>query len=470
MNTIPSHNRRKLIQLGALGGLSLLPAGSLFAADKEESKSTETEKDQKPEKMLRVIAIGAGGRAVGNIKPLEKHKAVEFVGFCDVDTRMMNRWKKSYPDALYLQDYRVFFRDHLDKFDAVVMSTPDHSHAPIILTAMAADKHIYAEKPLVHQLDELRMVRNAVAAKPKLVTQMGNQRSCMKGKMEIVEMLRNGELGKIKEAWVWVGRMKASGYFVDPWLDQYPEAKPAPEELDWELWKSCSKAKVGYHPDMARAKWRAFWEYGSGPIGDWGCHILDTLFYGLNLESGPLAVKTEAPRGPSKVSVGTYLQSTMTFKGNAQTSGDFLEIHFNDGPISPPNLSYGLPRKLKPQSNMTLIVTEAGTLLTTAVGGWKLYKDGKDISASVTIPKVKPRHHWHDWVDNCLGAKKPLWSPLDVGSLITEAALLPVKASVFQGRELGWDSKACRFDLEEANAKVVSREYADGFGIPKEFV
>src|SRR5438045_3978622 len=179
---------------------------------------------------LRIFQIGVGG--IGGLQRtgLKGHPKVEWAGFCDVDRRELDQIKKQYPDAWLLSDYREAFTNRVNEFDAVIVDIPDFHHAPAMLNALKHNKHVYAQKPLVHQLAELRMIRDGLAARPNLVTQMGNQRACNKGRMQSVELLRKNQLGRPVEAWVWTGGVSRGHYFADPW-SAYPEAKPVPEYL-----------------------------------------------------------------------------------------------------------------------------------------------------------------------------------------------------------------------------------------------
>src|SRR5580765_2527700 len=151
---------------------------------------------------LRIFQIGVGGIGGLQRSGLKGHPQVEWAGFCDVDRRELDQIKKQHPDAWTLGDYREAFASKVNAFDAVIVDVPDFHHAPAILTALKHNKHVYSQKPLVHQLAELRMVRDGLAARPNLVTQMGNQRACIKGRMQSVELLRKGQLGRPVEAWV----------------------------------------------------------------------------------------------------------------------------------------------------------------------------------------------------------------------------------------------------------------------------
>src|ERR1043166_1434083 len=164
---------------------------------------------------LRIFQIGVGGIGGLQRSGLKGHPQVEWAGFSAGDCREL-------------------FANKVNDFDAVIVDVPDFHHAPAMLNALKANKHIYGQKPLVHQLAELKMVRDGLKARPGLVTQMGNQRACNKGRMQSVEILRKNQLGRPIEAWVWTGGVSRGHYFADPW-SAYAEAKEVPEYFNWDL-------------------------------------------------------------------------------------------------------------------------------------------------------------------------------------------------------------------------------------------
>ncbi len=413
---------------------------------------------------LRIFQIGVGG--IGGLQrdKLKGHPQVEWAGFCDVDQRELDKIKKSNPNAWLIKDYREAFANRVGDFDAVIVDVPDFHHAPMILTALKHNKHVYAQKPLVHQLAELRMVRDGLAAKPNLVTQMGNQRSCNKGRMQAVEILRKGQLGRPVEAWVWTGGVARGTYFTDAWAS-YGEVKPVPDYLDWNLWRGPINAELPYTEDLAPRRWRSFWETGGGQLADWGCHLLDLLYFAYDLPS-PEAVLTHTPR-PSNTGHTSHNQSTLTYPGGGgKFAREKFVVHYNDDGLLPSFASLGLP-PTKVGANYIMVVCEEGTLLLDAEGS-KLttFRKGK-VVPDEPMPEVTPRNHWKDWADDCLGAKKPLWTPLTIGWRITEPALLAVKATRFPGQELRWDAANFRFtNHEKANQEILSRTYREGFAPP----
>jgi predicted dehydrogenase len=219
-----------------------------------------------------------------------------------------------------------------------------------------------------------------------------------------------------------------------------------------------------YSDDIVPRRWRSYWKTGGGQLADWGCHLIDLIYFAFDMPS-PESVQTNTHR-PSNDSHSAYNQSTITYPGGGIFARDKFVMHYNDSGINPSWASLGLP-VLKEGANRTLVVCTEGTLLLEPGGRMKIFRKGKLVN-NEPMPKVEPRHHWHDWADCCLGTEKPLWAPFDIGSRITEPALLAVKATRFPGQELRWDAKNYRFtNNEQANKTILSREYREGFGPPK---
>lgn len=450
-STVSPVTRRTFLRNGAIvtAGIAALP----WPARAQVNKNSK----------LRIFQIGVGG--IGGLQRdgLKGHPMVEFAGFCDVDRMTLEKMSAQYPDAWRIADYREAFATRVDQFDAVIVDTPDFHHAPMMLTALKHNKHMFGQKPLVHQLDELRLIRQGLKARPGLVTQMGNQRACKEGRMQSVEILRSNQLGRPVEAYVWTGSVEKGHYFVDPW-SAYGEAKPVPDYLNWDLWRGPISSDLPYSEDLAPRRWRAFWETGGGQLADWGCHLLDLLYFAYDLPS-PEAVLTHTIK-PSNTGHSAHNQSTITYAGGGRFAREKFVVRYNDSALMPSFAALGLP-PMKVDANHTMVVCEEGTLLLQADGKITIFRKGK-IVENEPLPQVAPRHHWKDWADNCLGAKKPLWTPFDIGSRITEPALLAVKATRFPGVELRWDAAAFRFtNHDKANQQVVSRAYRPGFEPPQ---
>lgn len=422
------------------------------------SARAQTNKNSK----LRIFQIGVGGIGGLQRNGLKGHPMVEWAGFCDVDSRELDGIKKQNPGAWTVKDYREAFANRLGDFDATIVDVPDFHHAPMILTAFKHNKHVYSQKPLVHQLAELRMIRDGLAARPGVVTQMGNQRACIKGRMQAVEMLRTNRLGRPVEAWVWTGGVSRGHYFSDPWSD-YSPAKPVPDYLDWNLWRGPLTADVPYSDDLAPRRWRSYWETGGGQLADWGCHLLDLLYFAYDLPS-PESVLTHTPKA-SNTSHTSHNQSTLTYAGGGKFAREKFVVHYNDDALLPSFASLNLP-PTKVGANHTMVVCDEGTLLLEANGKITIFRKGHVID-NEPLPEVEPHNHHKDWADNCLGAKKHLWTPLTIGWRITEPALLAVKATRFPGQELRWDAANFRFsNHDDANKQILSRNYREGFAPP----
>jgi predicted dehydrogenase len=408
---------------------------------------------------LRIFQIGVGGIGSMQRGGLKGHPQVEWAGFCDVDRRELDKIKTQQPNAWTTADYREAFANKVADFDAVIVDVPDFHHATCITTALQHGKHIYGQKPLVHQLAELQMIRDGLKARPKLVTQMGNQRSCNRGRMVSVEILRKNQLGRPVAAYVWTGGVSRGHYFADP-LSPYTPAQPVPEYLNWDLWRGPLAEELPYSEDLAPRRWRAFWETGGGQLADWGCHLLDLLYFAYDLPS-PEAVITHTAK-PSTTGHTSRNLSTITYPGGGKFARDKFVVQYNDDALLPSFAALNLP-PVKPGANHTMVVCEEGTLLLQADGTPQIFRKGKEVDDE-PMPTVAPRNHWKDWADNCLGDNKPLWTPFDIGWRITEPALLAVKATRYLGAELRWDAANFKFtNSEKANQQIVSRKYREGF-------
>lgn len=412
---------------------------------------------------LRIFQIGVGG--IGGLQrgQLKGYEKSEFVGFCDVDKEELDPMATQYPNAWREVDYREAFAKRADQFDAVICDVPDFHHCTVMLTAMKYNKHIYGQKPLVHQLDELRLMKDALRAKPNLVTQMGNQRACIPGRMHAVEILKSNRLGRPVEAYVWTGGISKGHYFPDPW-SPLPQGGKAPDYVNWDLWHGPLKTQIGYSDEMHPRRWRGYWETGGGQLADWGCHLLDVLYFAYDLAS-PEGVQTHTPKA-ANTGHSAHNMSTLTYPGGKNFAREKFVVRYNDDALNPSFMALGLP-PMKVGANHTMVVCEEGILLLQSEGKITIWRKGKDVTAQEEMPKVEPHHHWKDWVDNCLGAKKHLWTPFTIGVRITEPALLAVKATKYPGTELAWDAAKYRFtNHEKANAEILKREYREGFAPP----
>lgn len=407
---------------------------------------------------LRIMQIGAGGIGQLDRRELLTHPKVEFTGFVDVNGEWLDKYSEPFPHAFRERDYREAFARHGEKFDAVVIDTPDFQHALMILTALKHGKHVYAQKPLVQQLDELRLVKEALPGRPDLITQMGTQRATNEGRLKAIEFLRQDRLGKPLEAHVWTGKMQRDSCMPTPW-SALPKAEPIPGHMDWDLWNGPLLTRLPYSAEIVPRRWRGWWETGTGMLGDWGCHLIDVLFYAYDLAS-PESVVTHTAR-PAGHAHSADNRSTITFPGGERFAREKFVLHYNDGALRPDFTKLGLP-SIKPYFNRTLVICEGGALLLGDLGEMWIFRDGKQVQEP--LPEVQSTSHWHDWVDACLGTKPSHRTPFPMALRITEPSLLAVKATRFPGTNLNWDSSSYRFtNSEQANHTILKRQYRPGF-------
>ncbi|MHC4261546.1 MAG: Gfo/Idh/MocA family protein [Planctomycetota bacterium] len=450
--------RRTFLQSTGAAGFGLATVGFPSGAFAQESGAEP----------VRVLSIGVIGTIGGlDRSEVNSHPRAKIVGLCDVDSAALAKAAEDHPEAFTCADYREAFRDHADEFDAVIVATPDHSHAPIVLMAMAHDKHVYGQKPLVHQLEEISLIERAVAAKPHLVTQVGNQRMVYPGRRAAVEILRSGVLGPAIEAYAWTGSPNPGSYFNFDGVVSAPMTPP--DGLDWDLWLGPCEARP-YRDLLVPVKWRSWWDFGTGGLGDWAVHVLDVIFFGFDELQSPIAVKTHAPK-PADTFHTYPCSSTITYAVESEAfARPFFSIHYSDRRQTPSRAALGLPGDDWPDSNMTVIVCEGGILALEAGGGIEVWRNGEatDGLAEPGLPEFGELNHWHAWIDNIVGLDTELRTPFTDGARITEAGLLAVKASRFPGQELHWDKSTLSFtNHPEATDTIVRRDYRTGFAPPE---
>jgi hypothetical protein len=391
---------------------------------------------------------------------------VAFTGFCDVDADALAGVAKDHPDAFTCRDFREAFDRYGDRFDAVVVCTPDHNHALVMLWALRANKHVYGQKPLVQQLSEVPAMLDAVAKRPALITQVGNQRMGPAGRQHAVDILRRGLLGKAVEAHVWISGPgdQGDGYF---WYGGLKDPTPPPANLDWTLWLGAAQ-DAPYREGLVPLRWRSSWDYGTGQLGDWCTHLLDVLYFAYDLPA-PVAVVSHT-RTPSDFYHAQHVHSTLTYPVTGERfARERFVVHYCDKSQAPSRAALGLPAGDWPGIG-TLVVCEGGVLLVEPEGSIQCWIGGTPVDWK-SIPgqgEVAARNHWHAWVDRIVG--KPgafVQSPFTAAAGMAEAGVLCCRAARFPGQELRWDRAACAItNHAEANRTIVRREYRPGFELP----
>jgi hypothetical protein len=425
---------------------------------------------------LRVLSIGVVGTIGGTDRwKIHEHPNADIVGLCDVDDEAMAEAVEAHPGAFTLKDYREAFDRHADKFDAVIVATPDHAHASMMTMALARGKHVYGQKPLVQQLEELDILQRAVDARPGLVTQTGAQRIQSRERRAAYHLLKSNALGRVIEVHVAFGSGAHAGghYFADGTVK--PPCDP-PEGFDYDLWLN-GAAYEPCRPEMVRRQWRSWWNFGGGQIADWVVHLTDVVFNAYPELSSPSRVCSQTPWHDVSIYHAQPLATTLTYDVDSpRFAATTCNFYFYDTGITPSRALLGLPENGPDEDNpegkwpgsiFTVVVCEGGTMVLGPSGPLQIWRDGKmtDGLSMPGLPAFDDFNHWHAWVDRALGVENPnLWCPFDLGLRCTEAGLLSVKSAKYPGQVLEWDRASLRFtNHADATRTIVRREYRSGF-------
>jgi predicted dehydrogenase len=391
-----------------------------------------------PNATLDVACVGVGGMGRSDLASVASGRHVRITALCDVDRDHLEGAAKLHPEARTFRDFRRMLDELDDGIDAVVVSTPDHMHAKVALAAIERRKHVYCQKPLAHDLRECHLMQEA-ATRHRVVTQMGTQIHAHEAYRTAVATVRGGAIGRVREAHLWVGRSWAG-----PAAGRPDRTDPVPEQLDWDLWLGVAPERpfvAGlYHP----ANWRGWTDFGTGTLGDMGCHLFDPVFAALGL--GP--PRSVVSRGPQH---------------GAETAGttDSLTFRWTDGSVPPARERAGLPDGAQLPGSGSFLVGDRGVLVLPHWSMPKLYRDGAEVEGE--LDQQQGRDHYHEWTDACRGEGETSTSFAYSGPL-TDAVLVGTVAGRFPDRRLAWDSGALRFDHDEATA-FVRRSYRDGWAI-----
>jgi predicted dehydrogenase len=416
---------------------------------------------------LRVLSIGVigtiGGADRGHIA---SHPAVDIVGLCDIDAGALAQASKDHPSAFTCEDYREAFDKHGDKFDGVIVATPDHSHCAIMTTALAQGKHVYGQKPLVQQLEELDILERAALARPKLITQTGAQRIEHAARRAAVDILKSGSLGKVIDVHIAFGNGSHAGghYFADGTLG---EPIQPPDGFNYDLWLNGAQEEP-CRPQMVQRQWRSWWKYGGGQITDWVVHLTDVVFYAVPELTSPRRVTSLTPSTDLANFHADRVVSTLTYEvASPKFAGPTCNFHFYDTGMKPDRALLGIGEGEWPGGIFTIVVCEGGTLVLAPEGPLEIWREGQKTDGMTMpgLPAYDKFNHWHAWVDKALGIDTPhLWMPFATGLRCTEPGMLAVKAAKYRGQTLQWDRKSLSFtNSPEATMTIVRREYRKGF-------
>jgi predicted dehydrogenase len=430
-------NKREFLKnAAALSSLAMLPAESwAFSADKR----------------LRTAHIGLGGMGQADLASISIHSNVDVVALCDVDSTVLATVSAKFPNAKTYKDYRVMLKEMSKDIDAVIVSTPDHSHAPASMMAMEMNKPVYCQKPLTHYVKEARAM-DKIAKDKKLVTQMGIQVHSFYDYKLATLMIQSGIIGKVHTVRAW--SPKNWGY-----NGPVPESgDPVPANLDWNLWQGTSPErpyKDGfYHP----GNWRKLMDYGCATLGDMGVHIFDTPYNALQLDV-PRTITTNC-RKPNGFGYPEKNMVTYEFPGTKYTADTLKWVWYDGVGADKQREDLMLPDGGDLHDQGAMFIGEKGRLYLPHFQVLpKLIVDGAYKEVDTTQFKLtKPdgdyssesHKHYHEFVDACLG-KGATSAPFSYASRLTETILLGVIAGRFPNKTLHWDAKKAQFAEDEAN-------------------
>jgi len=435
-------NRRTFVKSSLLAGFGL----PLLNTD---GKAASTER-------LSIACIGVGGKGWSDMVETAKSPNVDVVAICDIDEgpKHMGRAAEAYPKATRYTDWREVLDK--EKTDAVIVSTPDHMHAPIAFSAMKRGRHVYCQKPLTHTVHEARTLAD-LARESGVVTQMGNQIQAWAEYRSAVQLVHTGTIGKVKEVFSWQAG-KPSWRLAD---DRPKGKDPIPEGVHWDSWLGVAPKRPFKETIYHAFNWRHWQDFSNGQLGDFGCHILDPVFMSLEL-TAPISIEATAP--PINREVWTNsAQVRYVFPGTKRTAGDTINVTWIDGPGHKPveQLKGILPADKLPGSGSVLI-GEKGSLLIPHVGPPKLLPEEK--FADAAYPDLERQSHYILWADACRGEGKTN-SHFGYAGNLTETVLLGTIAIRLPETKLTWDASNMKLTGHKKTARMLTKKYRKGWEV-----
>ena len=406
-----------------------------------------------PSGTLRLASFGAGGMAFVTLRVLATHKKVKVSYVAEVDSAKLDEIKGKFDDAKVYEDWRKMLEKEHKNIDIVCVGTPDHMHAPMAMMSMQYGLHVYGQKPLAHDIYEVRKMTE-MARKKKLVTQMGIQIHSSAEYKTAVNLVQSGAIGKIKEVHSWSEKKWGD---MEPFPDR---TDPVPSTLNWDLWLGGCQTRPYirdyYHP----VNWRKRIDFGTATFGDMGCHIYDPVFTALKL-TAPLSVRSEGPT-PSKHNWAINTIIHYTFPGTQYSDGKTVNVTWYDGDERPPQEIQALvgPKKIPGQGS--IFVGTKGVMLLPHVARPSLYPEAD--FRDFPMPKEETVNHYHQFCEAVLGNGKSS-TTWDYAGPLTESVLLGPIATHFPKTTLQWDVKKMKFKNSPEATSHVRRTYRAGWKV-----
>ncbi len=415
-----------------------------------------------PSERPNIAGIGCGGMGGGDIATVTKLGA-NFIALCDVDETRAAGTFNAHPNARRYKDFREMIDKEAKNIDAVTVGTPDHIHGVAAMAAIKAGKHVYVQKPLTHTLLECRELTLA-AKKAGVVTSMGNQGHASEGSRLTNEWIQAGIIGDVREVHVWSDR---AGRLWKQGIARPTDTPPVPATLDWNLWLGPARERP-YHPAYAPHHWRGWWDYGTGALGDMGCHIIDHPVWALNL-GAPTTVEARTTLDGSlidqnKPNFDSYpIAAIITYEFPARGKLPPVKMTWYDGGLMPPTPSEMTAGQRLPD-NGVLYMGSQGKMFHSSHGGMPQLLPGSLLERAQTVPKTIERSpgHYEEWYQALKGGKRPV-DNFDYAGPMTETVLLGVLSLRAPGNRLEWDSDSLKVKNAPELNQFVHKEYRAGW-------
>ena len=402
---------------------------------------------------LRHASIGAAGQALSDLNAFARHPAFDLVAVADVDLCRMEPLQRRFPKVRVYQDWRELLAKERKNIDAVNVSLPDHMHCVVALEAMRMGKPVYVQKPLCNTLRETRLLTEE-ARKRKLTTQMGIQVSSSRSQRYGEALVRSGIVGKIREVHTFSNKS---------WGDDKPLPEvvdPVPAALDWDEWLGVGPMRPfkrgAYHP----GEWRRRVGFGTGTLGDMGCHIYSPPYRALKLTS-PTSVTAYGP-SPSEESWATKARVKLTYPGTEYTAGDTVDMWWYDGGELPPDAIREPIGARFPDQGSVVVGTEG--MLVLPHGSAPPFALPESKMAALPQIEIPERDHYAEFIDVVLGGGKERCSAnFDYAGPLTESVLIGNVAAHFPGETLEFDAKGLSFPRKREANQHLTRSYRNGW-------
>lgn len=446
-------------------------AGCASGQNRIVSRNTTLAKSgyHSPNEKLNIAAIGIGGKGESDVMHCSSEN---IVALCDVDWNMGANSFKRFPNAKKYKDFRLMLEE-MPEIDAVVIATPDHIHAVAAMRAMSLGKHVYVQKPLTHSVHEARILREA-AHQYGVATQMGNNGAASDFHRETIELYMDGAVGQVREVYSWTDR--PTGWWPQG-IDHFLAEQKVPDYLDWELWQGESP-KRAYNEGYCPFKWRGWWDYGTGALGDIACHNLSPVAKALRL-GYPESVECTHIKGANEF---TYPEETIIhyhFPQRGELAA--VDLYWYDGKLKPPvseEWEYQ-DTPITAETNGNILAGDSGMIVMNKREKKNLLiKDGKltdQYKAPIVIPRLpnipatnnserqdEDQMHKIDWILSCKTGSET-GSNFDHAGVLTEFVLLGNIAIRYPHQKLLWDGERFQFTNHPEANQWIRKEYPKGW-------